>query len=145
MNVSKERRPHGEALHRRRTLAVARQGVFEINQKILETSQAKERLEEIGKLLSPEDATLSRLSPQEREQTRAMIEIESIWLQFRLNIITQPKKQQLLTDKFDELEKANPNVYGLLFSRDEQGLSMVERIRDNVFPPTRIVGYYTKR
>lgn len=145
-NGSKERRSHGEAVHRRRILAATRQGeVFDVNKKILETSQAQERLEEIEKLLSPDDTTLSLLNAQEREQTRASLEIEGIWLQFRLGIVTQPDKQRLLTGKFDELEKTKPDVYQRLVTKSDQGLSMAERIRDKVIPPSNIAGFYTKR
>ncbi len=151
MNVSPERKPHkklphSEAVYRRRILAATRQAVvFDIDKKILETSQAQERLEEIGKLLSPDDTSLSLLNAQELGQTRTGLEIEQIWLQFKLGMITPAEKQQLLANKFDELEKSNPDVYQWLVSGSEHGLSMAERIRDKVMPPIRVEGYYTKR
>ena len=148
--MNKERRlprlPHSEAAHRRRILAATRQAVvFDVSRKIIETSQARQRLEEIGEFLSPDNTSLSFLNAQELEQTRTTLEIEGIWLQCRLGIITQPEKQQLLTSKFDELEQTKPDVYQWLVAKSEHGLSMAEQIRDKVFPPTRFAGYYTKR
>lgn len=149
MNVNnkkeRDRLPHSEAVHRRRILAAKRKAeVFDVNKKILETSQAQERLEEVRRLLSPDDTTLSSLNPQELEQTRTALEIESIWLQFKLGIITQADKQKLLTGKFDELKETKPNVYTWLIDENEHGLSMAEKIRDKVIPPTHVGGYYTK-
>ena len=145
--MSRERRlPHSEAVHRRRILAATRQAaVFEVNERITERSQAGRRLAEIEELLSPDNQSLSVLNAQELEQTRTGLEIEHIWLQFKLGSKTQPEKEQLLKSKFDELEQANPDVYQWLVSKNEQGLSMAERIRDKVIPPTRVAGYYTKR
>jgi len=145
--VSRERRlPHSEAVHRRRILAATRQAaVFKVNERITERSQAGQRLAEIEELLSPDNQSLSVLNAQELEQTRTGLEIEHIWLQLKLGSITQPEKEQLLKSKFDELEQANPDMYQWLVSKNEQGLSMAERIRDKVIPPTRVAGYYTKR
>ena len=145
--MSRERRlPHSEAVHRRRILAATRQAaVFKVNERITERSQAGQRLAEIEELLSPDNQSLSVLNAQELEQTRTGLEIEHIWLQFKLGSISQPEKERLLKSKFDELEQANPDMYQWLVSKNEQGLSMAERIRDKVIPPTRVAGYYTKR
>ena len=116
-----------------------------MNERITERSQAGQRLAEIEELLSPDNQSLSVLNAQELEQTRTGLEIEHIWLQLKLGSITQPEKEQLLKSKFDELEQANPDMYQWLVSKNEQGLSMAERIRDKVIPPTRVAGYYTKR
>ena len=133
-------------MHRRRVLAAARQAaVFDVDEKIIEKEQARRRLEQIEELLTPGNTSLSLLNNEEREQTRNGLEIELIWLQFKLGRITQVEKQQALSTKFDELEKVNPDVYQWLTSRNEQGLSMAERIRDKVIPPIRVAGYYTKR
>lgn len=137
---------HSEAVNRRRILAATRQAaVFDVNEKITERNQAGRRLAQIEELLSPDNQSLSILNAQELEQTRTGLEIERIWLQFKFSIITTAEKQQLLTSKFDELEQANPDVYQWLFSENEHGLSMAQRIRDKVIPPIRVAGYYTKR
>lgn len=99
---------------------------------------------EIDQILSPDDQTLSIMNIQEREQTRTGLEIEHIWLQLRLGIITPAEKQRLLAGKFDELEKHKSSLYRWL-TENEHGLSMAERIRDKVMPPIRVAGYYTKR
>ncbi|MDP2860831.1 MAG: hypothetical protein Q8N98_03915, partial [bacterium] len=87
----------------------------------------------------------SVLNAREPEQTRTGLEIEGIWLRFKLGSITQPEKQQLLTRKFDGLKQANPDVYQWLVSKNGDGLSVAERIRDKVMPPTHVAGYHTKR
>jgi len=147
VRVSKEipHRSHGEAVNRRRILAETRQrAVFNVDQRIIERSQAGRRLTEIDQILSPDDKTLSIMNIQEREQTRTGLEIEHIWLQLKLDIITQAEKERLLADKFDELEKHKPSLYRWL-TENEHGLSMAKQIRNKVMPPIRVTGYYTKR
>ncbi len=144
--MDKERLPHGKAVNRRRILAETRQrAVFNVDQRIIERSQAERRLMEIDQILSPDDQTLSIMNDQEREQTRTGLEIERIWLQFKFSMITPVEKQRLLAGKFDELEKTKPDLYNWLVARNEDELSMAERIRDKVMPPIRVAGYYTKR
>ena len=114
--------------------------------RILETSQAQRRLMEIDQILSPDDQTLSIMNSEEREQTQTCLKIERTWLQLKLGIITQADKQRSLAGIFNELEENNLGVYNWLFARNEDGLSMVERIRDKVMPPAIYVGgYHTKR
>lgn len=144
MNKEIPHRSHGEAVHRRRELAAKRQEVFDISQRIMKRIEVKERLAEIEKLLSPDDLTLSVMNLQERERTRAELEIEQIWLQLKCGVITKAQQLQSLTSKFDELEKAKPDVYHSLV-RNDHGLSIAQQIRDNVMPPIRVAGYYTKR
>jgi len=146
VRVSKEipHRSHGEAVHRRRILADRRQEVSDINKRIVDRIQGKQSLEEIGKLLSPDDLTLSIMNIQEREQTRAELEIKQIWLQLKLGMITQEQQKQLLTSKFDELENGKADVYHWLVD-NAHGPSRAQQIRDNVMPPIRVAGYYTKR
>jgi len=137
-------RSHGEAVHRRRALADGRQGVSEINKRIIDRIQGKQRLEEIGNFLSPEDLTLASMQHPQQEQTRAELEIEQMWLQLKLGMITQEQQRQLLTSKFDELEKGKADVYHWLVD-NANGPSRAQQIRDKVMPPIRIAGYYTKR
>lgn len=100
---------------------------------------------EIDQILSPDDRTLSVMNDQEREQTRTGLEIEHIWLELKLGIITQADKERSLSGMFDGLEKDNPDVYNWLVARNDHGLSMAERIRDKVMPPVYVGGYHTKR
>lgn len=144
--VNKEKLSRGVAIHRRRILAETRQNaVFDVNTKILERRQAEERLVEIDFLLKPDNQTLSMMNELERDQTRIGLEIERIWIQVKLGIITPGEKQQALASTFDELEKTKPHLYQWLTFKNEHGLSMAEKIRNKVFPPTRVAGYYTKR
>jgi hypothetical protein len=119
--------------------------VLNIDARIIDKNQARERLEEIGQYLSPEDKTLSIMTDQEREQTLTGLKIERIWLQLKLGIITQPEKQSSLAGIFNEAEKKKSGVYDWLDARNKDGLSMKERIRDKVFPPIYVGKYYTKR
>ena len=100
---------------------------------------------EIDHYLSPEDQSLSIMTVRERDQTRTGLEIERLWLQLKLGIITQPEKQQSLEGICNELKEYKPDVYNWLFAEDQHGLSMVKRIRDKIFPPIYVGQYYTKR
>lgn len=149
MNPKERRIPqrsHGEAVHRRRLLAEARQkAVFNIDQRIIDRSQAERRLVEIDKILSPDDQSLAIMDREERERTKVGLEVEHIWLEFRLGIITSAEKQSKLAVKFDEVWLDNEDRFNWLTSKNEHGVSMAEKIRDKVIPPMRVAGYYTKR
>lgn len=139
-------RSHSEAVNRRRILAIARRtAVLNVDARILEKNQARDRLAEIDQYLSPDDQTLSMMTDPELDQTRTGLEIERTWLQLKLGIITPAEKEQSLAGIFEEVEKNKPEVSGWLNARNEHGLSMKERIRDKVMPPIRVAGYYTKR
>ncbi|MBU1326936.1 hypothetical protein KKG44_04890 [Patescibacteria group bacterium] len=142
--MDKERLSYGKAVNRRRILAEHRRGIHDISRRIIERIEAKDRLAELGKLLSPDNGTLSRMNAYDREQTRAELEIEQIWLQLKCGLITQEQRNQLLSSKFDELEKAKPDVYHELVKNDH-GLSIAQQIRNRVIPPIHVGGYYTKR
>lgn len=139
-------RSHGEAVNRRRILAIARKtAVLNVEARITDKNQARDRLIEIDRTLSPDDQTLSEMTDPEREQTRTGLEIERIWLQLKLNIITPAEKELSFAGIFKELEKKS-DVHNWLFAEDQHGLSMMVRIRDKVMPPAIYVGgYHTKR
>lgn len=140
-----KRLSHSKVKHRRGTLAEARRGVFDVDKRIIDRSQAERRLAQIEELLSPDNQSLSTLDAQELELTRTGLEIEYIWLKLKLGIITQTENQQLLTSRFDELQQTKPDVYQWLVLENEHGLSMAQWIRNKVFPPTLVAGFYTKR
>lgn len=143
--MSKERLSHGKAVNRRRILAETRQNaVLDTDKHIIEKEQARKRLMEIDHLLLPDNQTLSMMNKQELEQTQTGLEIERVWLQLKLGVITPAQKQQVLTDKFDQLKKHKPALYKWL-TNNEHNLSMAERIRDKVNPPIHVGGYYTKQ
>ena len=114
---------------------VRQPAVFNVNEKIFGNEQAKRRLDQVEDLLKPDNQTLSALNEQERERTRSGLEIEHIWLQFKLGVITAEEKRYQLSSKFDELEQGKPTVATWLFQKNERKLSMVERIRNKVMPP----------
>jgi len=139
-----------EAKYRRRVLSEARKKdwkkeVFNVDQRITDKIQAKQRLMKIDQILSPEDQTLSTMedvTDQEREQIRTGLEIEHIWLQSKLGTITSAEKERSFAGIFNGLKKAKPDVYNWLVATNEDGLSMLEQIRNKVFPPIHVGGYY---
>jgi hypothetical protein len=143
--MSKEDLPHGEKIDRRRKLSAFGKDVNNVNRRIMERVQARERLTVIGKLLSPGDRTLSEMSHPQQEQNRAELEIEEIWLKFKLGIIKQAEQQRSLAEKFNDLEKGKPDVYHWLTDTDFHGPSRAQQIRTKVIPPIYIGKFHTKR
>jgi len=137
--MSKEKLSRGQASYRREILARARQTTPPdlIEQRIADQQQAKKRFEEVKRLLMTED----NLTPPEKISLR----VEKIWLAFRLGRIPQSERQSRLQRMLNDLEKENPDLFQWLTEEDDQGLTLLARIRDKVLPPQRIGGYYTKR
>jgi len=146
VRVSKENLSYGQAKNRREILAKARKKeVFNVDKRITDKSQAVQRLKDIDQLLLPDNPALSEMDDQKREQTLTGLGIEQIWLRFKLDLIPQAYKDRSLAGILNGLEKAKPDVYDWLVARNEHGLSMLEKIRNKVFPPLYVGGYYTKR
>lgn len=144
--MSKEQLSKSERIHRRRTLADHRRHDLDIvSRQIIKKIEARNRITEIDRILSPKNPVLRLLAPMEREQTRAILEIEKIWLQFKCGMIKQDEHSQLLQQKFTELENGKPDIYHWLTDMQLDTLSRVQQIRNKVFPPVRIGGFYTKR
>lgn len=136
---------HGEAIHRRRILADIRQkAVFDVDKPILDRDEANRRLAEINQYLSPEDQTLSIMESQQREETRTELEIERSWLQSKLGLISSADRQRSISGILNELQINKSIVYERLVD-NEHGLSMLEKIRNKVYPPTLVAGYHTKQ
>ena len=142
--MTKEQLSYGGAKHRRRELSSFRKEAADLNRRITEKVDARDRLAQIGSRLSG-DPTLFIANLMEREQTRAELEIEQIWLQRKLGFITEGQQQQLLSREFNKLEKGKPDVYNWLVGTDLHGPTRAQQIRDRVIPPIRIAGYPTKR
>jgi len=142
--MSKEQLSYGGAKHRRSELSTFRKEVSDLNKRITEELNAQDRLAEIGTRLSG-DPTLSIANLMEREQTRAELEVEQLWLQLKLGFISQGQQQQLLSREFNKLEKGMPDVYNWLVGIDLHGPTRAQQIREKVIPPIRIAGYSTKR
>lgn len=149
MNVNKKEQPHrsqGEAKHRRDELAKARRGeVFDVNKRLIERTTALTRLDEINRLLSPNDMTLALMDDSERARTKAGLEIEQLWIQNKFELITTAERQHKLSEILVKLEGSNKDVYSWLTNRNGNDPTMLEKIRDKVMPPIRVAGYYTKR
>lgn len=131
------RRSRSERKFIRREKARDRQDIAKINQHI-EINVNKHLLAAVGKLLSPEDLTLSALPHPQQEQTRASLEIKQIWLKLKCGVINQEQNKQLLSEKFDKLQGAMPDVYYWLVHTNLDGPSRAQKIRDEIFPPIRI-------
>jgi hypothetical protein len=143
--MPKEHLSHGEAVNRRRALAIARKtALLDLDARILEKQQARDRLKDIDWTLSPESLTFSEMTQPELDQTRASLEIERVWLQSKLGIITPVEKQRSIENVLKRI-KSKPEVHRWLISENEHGVSMLQRIRDKVNPPVSISGYHTTR
>ncbi len=144
--MSKEQLSRSEKIHRRRTLADHRRHDLDVvSRQIIKKIEAKNRLTEIEKILSPKNPVLRLLAPMEQEQTRASLEIEQIWLKLKCGMIKQDEHSQLLQQKFTQLEKKLPDVYHWLTDMQGRNPSRAQLIRNQVIPPIRIDGFYTKR
>lgn len=137
--MSKEKLSSSEAAHRRQVLAEERRKIPPdyFSRRIIDALQAERRLVEVGNLLEREDG----LSPSEK----ASLKIEVIWLEFRLERITQAERQSRLQTLLNRLEEKEPEVYNWLIDENENGSTPLAQIRDIVLPPVKIGGYYTKR
>ena len=142
--MPKEQLSHGGAIHRRREIGAARQDISRLSKEIIGRLEARTRLKEIDSLLSPGNPILSLVSYVDRDKDRASLEIEQIWLKYKLGISTQAEQQSGLSKKFDDLEKGMPAVYDWL-TKIDNGPSKAQQIRDKVIPPIRIAGFPTKR
>lgn len=146
--MSQERLSSSEAAHRRQVLAEERRKPSFIEQTIFEKEQAERRFVEVKSLLNSEGTALEELAVQEElslEQIRVSLEIEQIWLKFRLEHISQAKRQSLLQKKLDKLEREDPDLLEWLTTSDEDDEALLGSIRNRVIPPIRVKGFYTKR
>ena len=144
--MTKEHLPRSEKIHRRRVLADhRRQDLHDVSKQIIKKLEAQKRLSEVTELLSPKNPVLSLIAPLEREQTRASLELEQIWLELKCGMINREEHSQLLQQKFTELENGMPDVYHWLTDMHLRNPSRAQQIRDKVIPPIHIGGYYTKR
>jgi len=119
---------------RRRLLSSAHRPMLPddfFQRRISEDEQAEKRLEEIRGLL---DLEISRkLAPRER----AILEVELIWLEFRIGRITSEERQSRLLKKLDVWEKEEGDLFNWLIGENGNGFNLLSRIRDRVISPRR--------
>ena len=130
----------GEATNRRRVLAQERREIPQdpLDRVIRTRQEAEERLCYITKTLDQEN----NLTPQ----GRASFKIETIWLEFKLGRTTSAERQSAWQRFLNQLKKEDSDVYTWLLEEEEKkGTSPLAIIRDRIFPPEKIGGYYSKR
>lgn len=139
--MSKECLTHGQAKHRRETLAKGRKKANPnvVEEKVTQLQQAETRLQKINGLLEEEGT--DSLTPQQK----SLLEIERICLDYKLEHITLPKFQSTLDNYLNQVERERPEDYACLTKVNENGMSRVAKIRREVLPPKISAGYYTKR
>lgn len=142
MSQAKERLSHSKAVHRRTVLAEERGKLSSgfLLQKIVDGEQAARRFGEVKSILEQTPSELE-LTPQER----ASLQIELIWLELKLERIKPSERDSRLQGTLNVLQTEMPEVYEWLTTENSNNLSPLANIRNRVFPPTKIGGYYTKR
>lgn len=147
--MSKEGRlTPSEAAHRRQVLAEERRkpGFFE--ETIHENVRAKGRFIEVKSLLNSNGVGLEELAAEEKlslEQLRLCLEVEQIWLKFRLNHISETRRRRLFKSKLGRLKEENPELHRWLTTPNEDDEILLVSIRNKVIPPIKIGGFHTKR
>lgn len=139
-NMSKERLTHGQAKHRRETLAKGRKEANPdvVKERVTERQRIEIRLQKINGLLEEEGT--DSLTPQQK----SLLEIERFCLDYKLEKTTLPQFQSTLDKYLNKVERERPEDYTWL-TKLEDGITPVAKIRREVFPPTKIAGYYTRR
>ncbi len=124
--VSKERLSHGERIHRRREKAKERASVEYLNQYIIEKEDAEERVKELKDLLQNNNLDPNR---------RALFSIEKEWAQFLAGHTKGGKRMSAIVRKLNKLKKETPEVYEWLTKPDENGSSILVKVRDRYCRP----------
>lgn len=130
--------PPSESAYRRRVLAEERRAYLpDVHEIIRSKEAAGRRLEEVEKKLEENDGL-----PVEE---RAKLEVEEIWLQFRLGEIGDPERQSRLQLLLNRLEAEHPDVLERLTAEDKDHRTILSQIVKRVMPPTTETSYHTKR
>lgn len=140
--MNEERLSSSKAAHRRQVLAEERRKPEKLlMQGIREKVLAEKRIVEVEQLLNSKGKKTTEILPKDK----VSLEIELIWLKFRLERITPAERQSLLQKKLNALEQESPEIFNWLTTENESGFAPLARIRDSVMPPIEIKGYHTKR
>lgn len=142
-----EREPsHGKQINRRRVLAEARREPSPdreerrtADSKDDPIRQARIRLLNVELALSPNNE--ESMAPSEE----ASLEIERIWLEFKVGDISADERNSRFQKKLDDWGTSNPDVFDLLTRVNGSGVNRLAEIRDKVIPPIKIGGFHTKR
>jgi len=102
-----------------------------LEKKVVDERDARRRLRVIEELIGSEVS--SQLAPRER----ASLEIEAIWLEFRIGKITSEERQRCLQDKLDIWKKKEPDLFEWLVCQEDNQPNPLSRIRDRIIPPLK--------
>lgn len=146
MSIVEQEPSHGEQIHRRRVLAEARREPPPDREE-RRTADSKDdpirlarvELRNIEARLSPDSET--SMTPLDR----ASLEVEKIWLKFKVGDISADERSSRFQKKLNDLETSSPDVFDLLIRENGSGFTLLAKIRDKVIPPTEIGGFHTKR
>lgn len=147
MSIAERGPSHGKQVQRRRVLGEARREPLPdrgerrtIDSKDDPIRQARIRLLSVELALSPDNE--ESMSPSEK----ASLEVERIWLKFKVGDISERKRLAEVDSILDNLSRKNPEVHKSLTKLNGDGMTtrLVE-IRDRVIPPIKIGGFHTKR
>ena len=151
--MTKERLTQGrltpsQAVHRRQVIAEERRKPDNFEIVLLERGQAERRFRQVQHLLNSHGVGLNKLAEKEKlslDQARLSLEIEDIWLRFRLDYLSQADRQSLLDDKLKTLKEGSPELFAWLTAPDENEKTLLVKIRDKAIPPITIGGFHAKR
>lgn len=132
----KEKLSRGEAIHRRRVLADERRKPPSIEQRISTLAQAEDRLSEINEIIESQKPLTS--------QEEISLQLETIFLKHKLGRIDLGERQSLQQRMLNTLQEEQLGVYEWLTSENGIGTTPLIRIRDKVFPPSKVDGHHTK-
>lgn len=132
--MERVRPSRGESIRRREALAESRRERASERPVLTVEEKDRKRLGEIEELLGGE------LS----DQDRASLMIEKIWWNFKLERISADERTSMLQRVLNQLKKKSPPLYNWL-NAEKNGVSPLAEIRNKVYPPVKVGGYYTKR
>jgi len=143
--VSKEKISRGEARHRRLEISKGRSGYIpDRRRQMAEKLHAMERLVKVEEQLTPEKLMLLTGTKLQKEQIKASLEIERLWLQLKCGVINKERHEKLLSGKFNELSTTMPDVYNY-FIQMEDGITRAQKIRYSVIPEIKVAGFHTTK
>lgn len=87
------------------------------------TMSLKERLDKIDQDIG---------YPETSDLERAKLEIEKIWINFRIGNISQEQRVAALDKFLDAIEEESPEIYEKLVKPNDSGLSSIQAIASDI-------------
>lgn len=133
-----EKLSHGSSINRRRILADERSRYFPtVAQRGVQERfvVSKDRIREINDAIGGDS-----LSPLQKTE----LTIEKLWCEFSLGRISNAERQSKIQVILNQLQTEEPGIFKSLTDEDQDGICLLARIREKVFPtPGRSV--FSKR